>query len=90
MDEKELMEKFAPILEEGLKSNSPHDLREMSLKVIKDYFYFGLMGNIKICTHCHEPKDRIDFGADYSKPDGLFAWCRTCRAERYKVKHAGV
>jgi hypothetical protein len=36
---------------------------------------------IKRCTRCGKDKDEAEFGADKSRADGLFPWCRSCRSD---------
>lgn len=57
-----------------------HEFRKLLVDSVYDYFAFGADG--KFCTRCKDTKNRGEFGADNSKPDGLFYWCRACRRKR--------
>jgi 5-methylcytosine-specific restriction endonuclease McrA len=41
----------------------------------------------KRCAKCGQTKPTSDFGADRTRPDGLFPYCRSCKREVYRADH---
>lgn len=63
-------------------------VRKAAVEAVQEFFHFGLEG--KFCTKCKTTKVRGEFGADNSKPDGLFYWCRACRCKSNEERQGGV
>jgi hypothetical protein len=77
----DVSEALTPVFRKYQGSVSLADMRDTSVNAVREYFYFGLQE--KLCHQCGWMKSRHMFGTDSGKPDGLFAWCKECRQQRY-------
>lgn len=68
---------LAPVFEQYTDLDA-RELKRYAIDAIVQHFCID-NSPYKTCTRCGQRQERVMFGRDSSKSDGLFTWCRQCR-----------
>ena len=83
-----LIKAIEPIIQQWQGEIPYRELVKLGHQAVKEYFYFG--ADNKLCSKCLAVKHVDEYGIDQSKPDGLYMWCKECRAKHYKERKNAV